>query len=95
MPRLVFETCGEFLEHTKYILRRKEYTAYITEKDEIILVPVRSTRPVIYCYYKITDEREKEAILDLLESLKVPVFYIKSFDWDAQKPIGAPQKVEI
>jgi len=92
--RLVFKTVEEFLVWVKNNATSEKYTAYKTDYNEYILVPKKSTRPLIYVYYKYNDEAEDKAIQGVLGQLGIKLYLVKTIDWDETKGVGVRVTVE-
>ena len=54
IPRIIFESKDDVSTWCDVIGKNKS-TAYITEKGEIILVPNKSTRPLMFGYWRGDD----------------------------------------
>lgn len=64
----------------------KHYAIHTTERDEIILQPKKSTRPVEYAYYS---GRDSEKGVDELQKIGFDVFEMKRYAWKADSPVGS------
>lgn len=92
--RLVFKEIKEFRKWAidNASVDRHEY--YITEKKEIIIVPLRSTRPIKYAIATgVSDDILKE-ITKRLGNLGFRVYRVKAVEWSDDRPIGAKTSIE-
>jgi len=88
LPRVVFASVDQFKAWMKKKVTPERYEAYITKNDEVILVPKRSTPPVLYGYYEANDEEALNSVKSLLEEAGLTVFNIQSFEWKSDWPPG-------
>jgi len=92
MPRIVFDSADELKEWCKLFVKDNKYTGYITEENELILEPQKSTRPIRYAYIKC--KKAKELAEELKDKYNIPVIKIKSYEWDTEKYPGIKVLVE-
>mgnify|MGYP000197395717 CR=1 FL=1 len=85
MPRLVFNNLEEFEKWIKDFAKPDRYVAYITTDQEHLLVPLRSTRPIIYAYYK---GEETTKIKNLLDSIGIKHYTVQAIEWADDRPVG-------
>ena len=82
MPRIEF---NRYLELDKWIhymrAKNKEYVAYITANDELILIPTTSTAPIICGYCA---NIEQETALKLVHKHYLKFFKIERFEWKSE-----------
>ena len=88
MPRLEFGKKDGLIRWIRNRMVPDKYECYMTEGKEIILVPTRSTRPVVYAYLKCDTPEDFKAVLTELKRLKVMMFGIKKFEWKPDASIG-------
>lgn len=84
MPRIMFDNFEEAKGWIKTFMDEKNYVGYFTEKDELIFVPIKSTRPTTYCYIK--DAKLTEVSNFFKDRLMI--FRVKNFDWNAESAIS-------
>jgi hypothetical protein len=58
----------------------KDYHGYYTSHNELILVPGKSTRPVIYGYIKFV---KKDDLVEIHDSLNI--YTCDTFEWNAER----------
>jgi len=58
----------------------KDYHGYYTSDNELILVPGKSTRPVIYGYIKFAKDDD---IVDIQKSLDI--YCCEKYEWNAER----------
>jgi hypothetical protein len=72
---------------TDEYVRGRDYVILLTDENEIILEPRKSTKPSDYGYISI---RDRQAVMNLAEELRrrygLLVVEIKSLGWDVEKP---------
>ena len=62
----------------------KNYHGYITSRNELILVPGKSTSPLLYGYVKrIKNRKELKNIED-----EIPIYTCDNYEWSAEKTIS-------
>jgi uncharacterized lipoprotein YehR (DUF1307 family) len=75
--------CEQFVKGSKYIVY------YTTEDSEVILEPIRSTRPLRYCYLKMsTSNSAKKVATQISKTYELPLLEIKRMAWDLEKGPG-------
>ena len=89
MPRLVFENSAEFKGWIQNKVEGEKYDCFVTSTREIILVPTKSTPPIMYGYYHIIDAGAGNEVIRTVKSKGVSVFKVKNFEWKTDSPIGA------
>jgi len=88
MPRLFFVSREEF---TKWAESQKNgyYYIFLTRKNEIILFPKRSTRPIMVGYYKEKGRKEAEEVAKkLAEKKEWDLYNLSNLEWDIERPPG-------
>jgi len=91
MVRVEFETLEQALTWIKDFPISKEYVGYYTKKQELIFVPLKSTRPTIYGYIKKADRNQ---VRNLLEN-KMKIYVINRFEWNAERDLAKNVDEEI
>jgi len=84
MPRLVFGHVEAFKKWAADKVTKERYDLYLTDSDEIILVPIRSTRPIMYAYFQSGNSHELAE--ELTAKTGVSVYYVETFDWKTELP---------
>lgn len=93
MPRLEFGSWEHFRVWLESQVKKynKVYKLYLTEHQEVIAMPVTSTRPTEYGYYNFEHEtgEVKEGIVKLVQELasklRLDLFRIKEIAWNAER----------
>lgn len=97
MPRKVFESLEDLREWMKTRVAPDKYIVNVTtRRKEVIVEPTKSTRPMIYGYYKC-DEEELEKFMEFLSDIKslgYSVIKLKAYEWDVDKSPGVRVAVE-
>lgn len=86
MPRIEFQNTTQAETYLKYNIKNsdKNYSIFIDSKNQAILVPGKSTQPIIYI---LIENCNAENLRDILPEM--PIYLIKHFEWDAQHvPMG-------
>lgn len=86
MPRYEFSNDNEFLNWATGSLNSKKYELVCTSFGEVIAVPVKSTRPLIYGYVSFcTVEQAKKLTGELNKQFGVKVLAMKKFVWSTER----------
>ena len=86
MPRYEFETKEEFTDWARSVLTDKKYDVVYTWHGEVIAVPKKSTRPIVYGYVPLIDKHEAKKFAQELEKMyHVCVFSMKKFVWSTER----------
>lgn len=86
MTRYVFENLNQFKDWLADHVTAEKYEAYITPRNEVVLVPLKSTHPLKYGYARLIPGNIKE-IQQWLKEKGVKI-YFANVDWDDTKPPG-------
>lgn len=90
---MIFAQTEEFKNWVEANVTSTKYECYITDENEILLVPRRSTRPVKYAYYKASSKEEGESIKKGLEAMGLNIFRVKEVEWAEDRAIGLEKKM--
>jgi len=91
--RFVFREKVELEKWINKFVQRKRYDCYVTDDDEIVLVPLMSTRPIKYAYANFDSKTIKE-IISQLETIGIDIYRVKAVQWDAEKSPGVRVKID-
>lgn len=80
--RLVFEVRDEFVKWAGENCDFVRHACYVTNDGEFIIVPKRSTPPVVYAYYKTTDPQDYAIVMQEAQRL-VSITQVKDLEWAA------------
>jgi len=80
--RLVFETRNEFVKWVGGNCTFARHACYVTNDREFIIVPRRSTAPVVYAYYKTMNPQDYAIIMQEIQNL-VSITQVKDLEWAA------------
>lgn len=86
MTRFIFKEEKEFQKWIDDHVNSDKYECYITEGNEVVLIPLRSTRPLKYAYIKLTSETI-EAVRQKLTQKGVKI-YKANVEWADDRPVG-------
>lgn len=95
--RLVFADMNNLKKWVDDYVSADRYVACVTQFNEIVFVPLKSTRPLVFGYYSFRED-EKKQIDELLSKLGVKVYNVKAVDWDETKFPSVrmvEQKIEV
>lgn len=90
IPRIVFSTEDEVRSWCT-IIGQKKSIGYVTDKAEIVLVPDKSTRPLMFGYFKANDKVQAKKIL---EDCNVPTFSVGIFDWSEDRAMSTDDSIK-
>ena len=84
MPRLEFDSFFDAKQWLTTFVKAsdKGYVGYYTSRKELILIPTKSTQPILYGYVRNTEEKDARAFSD---TSGIIVYKISSFEWDAER----------
>jgi bifunctional DNA-binding transcriptional regulator/antitoxin component of YhaV-PrlF toxin-antitoxin module len=92
MPIAVCKTKEQVLNWCEKVLKKEGsyYIYYTTEDQEVILEPAKSTRPLRYCYIKLTPTEQdqnpaKTLAMEIGNEYEQPVIEISRMAWDVEK----------
>lgn len=88
MVRLVFEAIDEFEKWIDKHVKPEKYECYVTEYNEVIMVPLVSTRPLKYGYMQLLTPASVEKLEKKLTEMGVEIYKPSSVEWDDDKPVG-------
>ncbi len=81
MPRLVFNSKEELLKWIKEKVAAEKYDLYLTEESEVILSPIKSTKPLNYAYLRLSTD-PKDLVRAIKENVNgIKVYSLKNFEW--------------
>ena len=90
MPRHIFDTEERFKEWCEEFVKTGFYCVYVTNDNEIILEPRRSTRPSRFGYYKT--QKAEEIGQKIAKQYSIPYFKVERYEWDTERPVGVERK---
>lgn len=84
MPRIEFNNLSEAETWIKEKILKsdKNYEGYFTSSNELILIPNKSTRPIVYGYIKLAD---KTAIKNTFKDTSIPIYTCKHYEWNPER----------
>lgn len=87
MPRIEFANITESVDWIRsfVINSDKKYIAYCTKNNELILVPTKSTRPIVYALIKNVNRKE---VTILFKNSTIPVYNIEYFEWNIERGLS-------
>lgn len=92
MPRITFGKDDEMKEWVKSFAKTRSgdprYSAYVTERQEVILEPRTSTDPIRYGYIRFQTEEKLNDMCAYLRESNIPVFTCASYEFDASKGLS-------
>jgi hypothetical protein len=86
---------NKVLEWTEEYVKAKDYALIVTDENEIILEPRKSTRPLDFGYINIKNTNAIKTLAGMLEKLYgLKRIEVKSLGWDVEKPPWVKVPVE-
>jgi len=86
MPRIEFASAMQFSIWRKERTKPERHDMYVTAASEFIMVPRKSTDPILYGYFPGSDTLRDDLIKEL-EAAGYMVFIIEKFAWSAAFPL--------
>lgn len=86
MPRIEFANKEQFSKWKEERTKPERHDMYITAASEFIMVPRKSTDPILYGYFPGSDALRSELTKEL-ETAGYMVFEVEKFVWSAAFPI--------
>jgi len=88
MTRLVYNSKDELLKWVKEKVTAERYDLYVTEDNELIVCPTRSTQPLTYAYLKLQSD-PRELVKEIKENVSgISVYHLKDFEWVTDRGVG-------
>ena len=81
MPRIEFTSKDEIKKWVSARMDPAKYECYLTASKEVILVPMVSTRPIMYVYFQSYSGDDLQEVRDLITSRGVHVYVVSNFEW--------------
>ena len=67
----------------------------LTGDGEVVLIPKKSTRPIMVAYIKFSDSQEAEkSVREIVESMKWDLYHVLRIEWDVEKKPGVEVVIE-
>lgn len=86
LPIAICTTKEQVENWAKKLIREGKYIIYLTGEDEVILEPLRSTRPLRYCYYKGASEKDAADLANsLAQTYNLSIVQVDAIAWDVEK----------
>ena len=83
MPRLVVKNLKDFQKWVKDFVDPSRHIGFFTQKGEVLIEPLKSTRPLVEAYY---DGENCDEVKKQLVSLGVRVYDVESLDFSLDRP---------
>ena len=89
MPRLIFSDANELINWLKNHDPTR-FDVYVTPENELILIPRKSTRPLLYIYFA-GDDTDIKKVMDYLVDRYgyFPYYKVERVEWKEDTPIGS------
>jgi len=85
--RLVFDKEDEFKRWIERNVSADKYECYVSSELEILLVPLKSTKPIKYAYFKVNTPEELKIVQEV-KKLGVEVYNVKAIEWADDRGVG-------
>jgi predicted amidophosphoribosyltransferase len=90
--RCIFDNEQQLEEWLAFRGADKYYGLRTLEDNEIILIPLKTTRPIEIGYLKSPDA--DEIAKDLSQKYQIKILTIRRYEWDIEKAVGVKIPVE-
>jgi hypothetical protein len=88
MTRFVFDQQKEFERWISENATPDKYGVYISRDREILMYPLKTSRPLTYAYYKATDDKEVQGFKERFMVAGFRVYEVKDIEWADDRPVG-------
>ena len=87
MPISICENEEQLNNWCQQFAKKGRYTVYYTTDDyEVVLEPIKTTRPIRYCYLKLANRGLAEKVAkEIAQSYGLDVVELKGIAWDIEK----------
>jgi len=90
LTRIVFESLDQLKDWITDHVSPGYYECFVTELNEIIFAPTKSTKTLRHSYMRFSKYSTLEDLTKALkESMNIRVYKVKSYDWASDRMIGA------
>lgn len=89
MPRIVMSDDQSFKQFVERFVAAPKYTAYVTDDDEIVLEPLRSTSPIRYGYVACATPSQCSRLAAYLREKGVAILKCERYEWATDRMVGA------
>lgn len=94
MTRFVFDKKDEFEKWITENATSSRYSIYISSENEVLLYPLKTSRPTTYAYFKSTDSKVMEEIVNRLTEVGFKTYRVKAIEFADDRPVGVKVKTE-
>jgi len=81
MPRLEFRNATEMASWLRELGKEKKYLGYMTDNQELVLIPRTSTAPILYGIVECVSKDQCKEFLTLTDIKVIP---IKCITWNSE-----------
>ena len=92
--RLVFSSSAEFENWMRQFSTPERYCLYESENGELLLYPLKTSRPITYAYLKTENKETIAKIKGLAKDFGLHIFGVKDLEWADDRAVGVRMKVE-
>ena len=92
--RFVFDTIEEYEKWIRDNIKPEKFSVYFTSDNEIIVYPLKTSKPISYGYFKASAVGIIERMLKSLKEQGFRVYRVKAADWTDDRPVGIKFTVE-
>jgi len=86
IPISICSTKGQVEKWAKAIVHEGKFIIYLTLNNEVVVEPLRSTRPLRYCYYKGSDFNDAKKVAESIsKAYNLSIVEVSSMSWDNEK----------
>jgi len=88
MTRFVFDQQKEFERWISENATADKYGVYISGDREILMYPLKTSRPLTYAYYKAVSDEEIKNFKESFISAGYKLYEVKAIEWCDDRPVG-------
>jgi len=86
--RIVFDNPLEFGGWMEKFAMPEKYAMYETKEKELVLAPIKSTRPLYFAYRKCESDIELGMLKAIATKRKLSIFAVQDVEWADDRPVG-------
>ena len=87
MPILEFDSVKSYKDWISDFAKVDRYVFCLTDDNEVIAQPMKTSRPIIYGYMRVKDE-EMKTIVEAITKQGYKIIRLKTFSWDTERRPG-------
>jgi len=92
--RLIFNSIDEYEKWINLHGRNDRFEAYLEGFGTFTISPIKTSRPLLYAYYKANSPDEVKRLTELITSHGLALTKLQRVDWDVEKSIGVGSGIQ-